>query len=159
MLFEAEKFSAVARDLLARGETGYRDPGAVLSAPDAESIVALARLVQAVDGRDAADEADAQVALAGLVYELAGTSAPPRSVAKARDDEDHAEELRRLTAGLRGKPAGELALVVAKLVAIADLDIARDEAGFLDELRLAVGVSEERAEELAVRVAELLAPA
>lgn len=157
MNIDATRFATAARDLLARGEAGYRDPGAVLSQPDADAIVALARLAAVADGNDDVDEATAADTLAGYVHALSGSTPAPR--ATTRDDEDHGEALRRLAAGLRGKPAGELALVVAKLVAIADLDIGRDESTFLDELRLAVAVSEDRAEAIETIVSELLAPA
>jgi hypothetical protein len=128
-----------------------------LSAEDAETIAELAQLSVDADGQEDAEEIQMFFALGKIVYEIAGlTDTPTPTFAVDIDDNERLEELARK---LATKEARELAYAVAHVLAIVDIQIAPEENEFLENLRGALGLGDERADELAGQLAEAITPA
>ena len=132
-----------------------------LTAADAATVVGIGRLAVDADRKEDADELDLYDKLADLVCGLAGTSAAKIQDAAAlapRGDDDRSERMKTKAAALTTRPARELAFAVAYVLTIADLDIAPAEHKFLDALQSALGIDDERVEELAGLVTDAIVP-
>jgi hypothetical protein len=123
---------------------------------DAARIIALARLAVEADEREDIDESDLLETLTGYVTMLAGSPGAP--LADADDGRgDLPDRLARLTAGLEGR-AAELAYIVSYLLTISDLNIDPEEEAFTDQLRVALSISEDRADELVALINTAITP-
>lgn len=127
-----------------------------LSAGDAETIVALAQMSVDADGQEDPDEIKTFFALGKAVYELAGLSDTPTPTFAV--DEDDEERIRSLAAQLSTPQSRELAYATCHLLSIIDVQIQPAEDDFLTSLREALGLSEDRAEELAATLGEAVTP-
>jgi uncharacterized tellurite resistance protein B-like protein len=117
-----------------------------LEREDAEAIIELAQLVVDIDGDEGSDEIQLFFAVGKLLYELAEvTDAPVPTFASHDDDEDRLFEL---ATQLKSTEARELAFVVARVLAEADLEIVAAEETFIQRLRGLLSITKERAEEL-----------
>jgi hypothetical protein len=157
MDLEATQFHALVRAVFAHREQGYRD-GAPLAADQADRIVGLARLVVSADRGENAEERALLATLVGHVRALANGDAGPIDDGDRRDDRARGVQLASLASDLHGG-AAELAYVVAYLLTIADLAIDPAEEVFLEALRAALAISEDRADELHAAIGDVLAPA
>jgi len=117
-----------------------------LEREDAEAIVELAQLVVDIDGGEDEDEIKLFFAIGKLLYELADVKdAPVPTFASHEDDDDRLFEL---ASGLKSTESRELAFVVARALAEADLEIVAAEETFISRLRSLLSISKQRAEEL-----------
>lgn len=127
-----------------------------LSPVDAEVIVAIAQLAVDADGQEDADEIKMFFALGKAVFSLAGlddTSTPTFAA-----DEDDDERLLSLAKQLTAVPSKELAYTVAHLLTISDVAIAPEEDDLLMDLREALAIPAERADELAQAIGAAVTP-
>lgn len=130
-------------------------PGAV-SAADAEVIVELAQLLVDSDGREDADEVTTYFAVGKAVYAMAGlTTTPTPSFMGGDDDGEH---MRALAQRLATAHARELAFGCAHLLSISDLDLAPQEDSFMADLRDALSIAAERAEQIVARLNAAITP-
>jgi hypothetical protein len=117
-----------------------------LEREDAEAIIELAQLVVDIDGDEGSDEIQLFFAVGRLLYELAEvTDSSVPTFASHDDDEDRLFEL---ATQLKSTEARELAFVVARVLAEADLEIVAAEETFIQRLRGLLSITKERAEEL-----------
>lgn len=131
-------------------------PGALAEA-DADAIVAIAQLTVDADGREDAEETQKFFAIGKAVLAHAGRPETPTPTFLETDDEDD-EHLRALAAALSTPAAKELAYAVAFMMAIADVDLAPEEGALVEALRDALGLTEERADEIAATVSAAITP-
>lgn len=129
-----------------------------LPAADAELIVAIAQLAVAADRRDDPDERSLLDALVAQVYAHANVSTSAPTLPPIDDDEQRVEHLRSHAAQLAGKPSAGLAFAIAYALTIADMDLAPEEGDLLDALREALGLDDERAEDLSAAVGMAVTP-
>ena len=123
---------------------------------DAARVIALARLAVEADEREDIDESDLLETLIGYVTRLAGR--PGESLDNADDGRgDLADRIERLTSALEGR-AAELAYVVSYLLTISDLNIDPEEEDLTEELRVALSISEDRADELVALINTAITP-
>jgi len=155
MAFDPLRFRVLVRTLCAdrHGERG-------LGPDDARAIVAIATLASDVDLDDARDEASLLAPLAEELCARAHVSpAALESVSPLPlDKTERVTRIRELAARLSDARSRELAYVVAYLVAVADFELAPVESAFLDELRRALELTDDRAAELAGTAAQFLTP-
>ena len=138
--------------------TSFGEAETTLSAGEAELIIAIAQLAVAADRVDDRDERELFQTLAGHVYEHAKMSTSAPELNPIDDDDARMDHLRSHAAQLVGKPSAALAFALAYVLAIADLELAPEESEMLDALREALGLSDERAQDLSVAVAEAITP-
>lgn len=145
----------------------YREAGAVrrevytpdaLSPSDAELIIAIAQLAIAADRYDDPDEQRLFQDLAAHVYRHANVETTAPTLAPIADDEQRIEHLRSHAAQLAGKPSASLAFALAYALVISDMDIAPEEGVMLDTLREALGLDEDRANDLSSAVGMAITP-
>ncbi len=117
-----------------------------LSREDADAILELAQLVVDVDGGEDSDEIKLFFAVGKVVYELAEVS--DAEIPTFASDQDDDERMFELATQLRSKETRELAFVVTRVLAEADLEIVAVEETFLNRLRSLLSISKERADEL-----------
>ncbi|HEY4178556.1 MAG TPA: hypothetical protein VGM90_17030 [Kofleriaceae bacterium] len=129
---------------------------AQLSAIDAEAIIEITQLALDADGREDSDEIKTYFALGKAVFGIAGLG-DAETPTFVSDDED-GERMKELAATLTTPAAKELAFACAHVLSIADVDIAPEESDFLAALLDALGISDDRAEELTAKVNELITP-
>ena len=127
-----------------------------LSPIDAETIVAIAQLAVDADGQEDADEIRMFFALGKAVFGLAGMA--EATTPTFADSEDDAERLVALAKQLTAVASSELAYTVAHLLTISDVAIAPEEDDLLVELRTALAIAEDRAEELAATIGAAVTP-
>jgi len=127
-----------------------------LSPIDAETIVAIAQLAVDADGQEDADEIRMFFALGKAVFGLAGMA--EATTPTFADSEDDAERLVALAKQLTAVASRELAYTVAHLLTISDVAIAPEEDDLLVELRTALAIAEDRAEELAATIGAAVTP-
>lgn len=127
-----------------------------LSPVDAEVIVAIAQLAVDADGQEDADEIKMFFALGKAVFSLAGMAEAPTPTFASGDDDG--ERLVTLAKQLTAVPSRELAYSVAHLLTISDVAIAPEEDDMLVDLRTALDISEDRAEELARVIGAAVTP-
>ncbi len=116
-----------------------------LEREDAERILELAQLVVDIDGGEDSDEIKLYFEVGKLLFELAEVTDPVPTFATDQDDD---ERLFETATELKSTEARELAFVVARVLAEADLEIVAAEETFLQRLRSLLSISRERAEEL-----------
>lgn len=116
-----------------------------LEKEDADTILELAQLVVHVDGSEDSDEVKLYFTIGKLVYELADVT---DSVPTFASDQEDDERLFELSTALRSTESRELAFVVARALAEANLEIVAAEEKFISQLRSLLSISKERAEEL-----------
>jgi len=127
-----------------------------LSPIDAETIVAIAQLAVDADGQEDADEIRMFFALGKAVFGLAGMA--EATTPTFADSEDDAERLVALAKQLTAVASRELAYTVAHRLTISDVAIAPEEDDLLVELRTALEIAEDRAEELAATIGAAVTP-
>lgn len=128
-----------------------------LPAEDAETILAIAQMAVDADGQEDAEELQAFFALGKAVYALAGVNDAPTP--SFFNDEDDLEAIRQLGAQLSTQASREVAYAAAHLLTIVDVQIAPEEDDFLEDLRTAFGITQERATELATMMGSAITPA
>ncbi|MDQ3368158.1 MAG: hypothetical protein M3680_22265 [Myxococcota bacterium] len=128
-----------------------------LSAVDAEVIVALAQLAVDADGREDSEEIQQFFAIGKAVFSLAGMS--EASTPTFAVDEDDAQRITTLAEQLDGTASRELAYSVAFLLTVADMASAPEEDVFIESLRTALRISEDRALDLASTISAAVTPA
>lgn len=117
-----------------------------LEREDAETILELAQIVVDIDGGEGSDEIKLFFEVGKLLLELA--EVPDTSVPTFVTDQDDETRMFDLATQLKSTPARELAFVVARVLAEADLEIVATEDTFIDRLRGLLSISTERAHEL-----------
>ena len=127
-----------------------------LSPLDAETIVAIAQLAVDADGQEDADEIKMFFALGKAVFGLAGMAEATTPTFAVADDDT--ERLIALAGKLHDVASRELAYTVAHLLTISDVAIAPEEDDLLVELRTALEIAEDRAEELAATIGAAVTP-
>ena len=145
----------------AKTEVGYRENSAErgkLTAPEAELVVAIAQLAVAADRVEDPDECALFDQLAGHIYQHANVATTPPTLGPVEDPERRLDHLRSHATQLQGKASAALAYSVAYILAISDLDLSPDEGEMLEVLREALGLDEEKAEDLLPVVSELITP-
>jgi len=130
-------------------------PGA-LSEADADVVVAIAQLTVDADGREDAEEIKKFFAVGKAILGHAGRPDAPTPTFADHDDDD--ERLRSLAGQLSTPAAKELAYAVAFMMAIADVDLAPEEAALVEALRDALGITEDRADDIAAQVSAAITP-
>jgi hypothetical protein len=130
---------------------------AKLSAEDAETIIELAQMAVDADGQEDVDEIKTFFAIGKAIYELAGLGDTPTPTFIG--DDDDLERIRELGAKLSSKEARELAYATAHLLSVIDVQIAPEEDAFLENLRVALGIGEDRANDLATKMSASITPA
>lgn len=145
----------------------YRTPGAVrhevytpdaLPPGDAELIIAIAQLAMATDRVEDPDERRVFDELAAHVYRHANMSTTAPTLAPVDDDEQRVDHMRSHAAQLAGKPSASLAFALAYAMMISDMDLAPEEGTMLDTLREALGLDEDRAQDLSAAVGMAVTP-
>jgi uncharacterized tellurite resistance protein B-like protein len=131
-------------------------PG-TLSAEDAETVVALAQMSVDADGQEDADEIRMFFALGKAVYELAGMKETPTPTFAVDEDDD--ERIHGLASKLSSAASKELAYAVSHLLTVVDVQIAPEEEAFLENLRTALGIDDDRADDLAAQLGAAITPA
>lgn len=134
-------------------------PDTELTPAHAELVIAIAQLAVAADRVEDPDEQALFDALADHVYALASLKTSAPTLAPVDDDEQRVEHLQSHAAQLRGTPGAALAYCVAYALTIADLDLAPEEGDLLELLGEALGLSPERADDLAAAVGAAVTPA
>lgn len=128
-----------------------------LTTEDAETILAIAQMAVDADGQEDAAEIQAFFALGKAVYALAGVTDAPTPT--FYNDEDDLEAIRQLGAQLSTQAAREVAYAAAHLLTVVDVQIAPEEDDFLEDLRTAFGITQDRAGELATMMGSAITPA
>ncbi len=142
-------------------EVGYRENGkerGKLTAPEAELVVAIAQLAVAADRVEDADERALFEQLAAHIYVHANVATTPPTLGPVEDGERRIDHLKSHAMQLQGKPSAALAYAVAYILAISDMDLDPDEGLMLEILREALGLDEEKADDLLPIVSELITP-
>ena len=154
MKIDALTFRAIAGRVFPRGET--------LSADEARAIVQLCFLVTRADLEETLEERPLRLQLGRHVCALAGISldsvAPPSPLPLPIDDEARHDLLADLASHLTTAAARELAYVLAYLLVVSDVALARIEAVMLAELQEILGIADTRASELVADAVELATP-
>lgn len=162
MIIGADQYRKIVEAAFAGTPSGSADRDsytpATLPAADAELIVAIAQLAIAADRVDDPDEQALFGALVEQLYKHAKVSTSAPTLAPVDDDEQRMEHLRSHAAQLAGKPSAALAFAIAYLLVIADLDLAPEEGDLLDTLREALGLDEDRAEDVTSAVSSVITP-
>jgi len=126
-----------------------------LSAEDAETIMALAQMSVDADGQEDADEIKMFFTLGKCVNELAGISGAPTPTFY---DDDDPYRIGTLAKQLLTPSAKELAYAVSHLLSIIDVQIQPDEEDFLERLRDALQLDDDRADELGSQLGAAITP-
>lgn len=129
---------------------------AALSPDDAETVVALAQMSVDSDGHEDADEIRMFFALGKAVFELAGLTETPTPTFAVDEDDD--ERLHSLAGKLSSAASKELAYAVSHLLTVVDVQIAPEEEAFLENLRTALGIDDDRADDLAAQLGAAITP-
>ena len=130
-------------------------PGA-LSPEDAETIMEVAQLVVDADGQEDKDEIESFFALGKAVYGLAGLAETPTPTFVSDLEDD--ERIKALAEELSTPAAKELSFCVAYLLAVSDIALAPEEDAYVESLRVALGMTEDRADELAAQMGAAITP-
>jgi tellurite resistance protein len=134
-------------------------PGTALAAGEVSSVLQLGWLVAEIDLQEDRDELGVWRSLA---QRLGATTSSPAWVAPVSplplDDEERTARINELTAQLASRSARELAYALAYLVAVADVELGPIEQAFLDQLRRALAIDEDRAAYLVATAARIVTP-
>jgi hypothetical protein len=128
-----------------------------LGTKDAIAIVGMLYIALDADDREDPDELATVSEISDQVGALAGTKVEAPGE-RATDDYERLEKIRKLGSQLSGPPSRELAYALCYVVSIADLDLAPAETELLADLAVALGISDDRAAELAALVAKAVTP-
>ena len=127
-----------------------------LSEEDAETIMEIAQLVVDADGQEDQDEIQSFFAIGRTIYAMAGlTETPTPTFASDLEDDDR---MKGLAAELETPASKELSYCVAYLLAVSDIALAPEEDAYVENLRVALGLSEDRADELAAQMGAAITP-
>ena len=121
-------------------------PG-TLAQDDADTIVELAQLAVDADGQEDAGEVAVFFALGKAVYALAGADETPSPAMSALDEAE--ERVLELAAKLKAPARREVAYAVVLLMTTADARVVPEEQQFLQLVKRALGVTDDRAAALA----------
>ena len=127
-----------------------------LSLDDVETILELSQMAVDADGQEDIDEIKTFAAIAKAVFGLAGMTDAPTPAFLG--DDDDLERIRDLGAKLTSTQSRELAYACAHLLAVIDIQIQPEEDDYLEKLRTALGISEDRADELAEKLGAAITP-
>jgi tellurite resistance protein len=127
-----------------------------LSPEDAETIMEIAQLVVDADGQEDQDEIESFFAIGKAIYALAGIAETPTPTF-ASDLEDD-ERIKGLANELESTSVKELAYCVAYILAVSDIALAPEEDAYVEKLRIALGMTEDRADELAAQMGAAITP-
>lgn len=137
-------------------------PGQLLSPVEAIPIALIAQLAEGVDLEDDDDESRLLDVVIGRVCELAAIRRSIVPVLSPRPLPEDGEARRAWVNWLAGQlvtpHARELSLVLAHLLVVADLELAPVESRLIEELRLALAIDADRANELLAEVSEIVTP-
>jgi hypothetical protein len=126
-----------------------------------EELAATGRLLQLARSIDLASDPD-EVALLEVLLSHLRSLGGPDTLAEPpyipTDPEERTSVAARLAQGIATVAVRELAYALAYLVIAADGELAPVETSFLEELREAFGVPEDRASLLAEQAAEIVTP-
>jgi len=127
---------------------------------DVRDIMRLVYVTTELDFDEDIAEREALQEIAGCLWDLAGVDTEAiRPVSPLPiDDEERRAVIRRLAADLPTRGGREVAYVASYLAATSDCELAPVEGQFLDELQHALGISDERAADLAAAAAESMTP-
>ena len=151
MNIDAAQFEQIAT-------TVYEGKDAALTPAEAELVVAICQLAVAADDVENEDEAALFDSIAARVYKHAKLATTPPAFQPIDDDEQRRDLIKSHAAQLAGKPSAELAYALAYILAISDLDLAPEEAEFIEDLGDALGLEPDRADDLIVAVTEIITP-
>jgi tellurite resistance protein len=134
--------------------------GERLSVAEVRAIAQLAYLTGEIDLDEDADERATLAEIASALWHASDREPQPiEPVARIPiDDEERRQTIAALARELSTRGAREVAYVTAYLMATSDLQIARTEGRFLDDLQRALGLTDERAADLAAMAAEWVTP-
>jgi hypothetical protein len=168
MNIDADRFRQIVTTVFGNVEPGYRDerpgeerPGETdspLSTEDAEEVLAIARLAVDVDHHEDPDELALFNSISDHLHALGKIPTSAKVPTTPWENDDAKVQLRAHGAKLKGKRAGALAYVIAYLLTVADLQLDEAESELADELRIAVGLDEDRAAELVAAVSQIVTP-
>jgi hypothetical protein len=144
----------------AAGGFAYRDgyTDRPLSAADAELVIAIGQLAVDADRVDDPDERKLFDSIAGHIYNHANLATAVPMLVPVDDAELRLDHLQSHAAQLKGKPAAGIAFAIAYALVISDLLVTPEESALLEALREALGLDEDRAEELTSMIAVALTP-
>jgi hypothetical protein len=135
-------------------------PGTTLSAGDMIGVLQLGWLVAELDLHEDRDELGVWHSLArrfGSTWGGSPVRVEPVSPLPL-DDEERRARIHELTAQLSTRSARELAYAVAYLVAVADVELGPIEQTFLEQLRRALAIEDDRAAYLVATAAQIVTP-
>ena len=154
MKIDAVTFRAIAKAIL--------PSGASLTSDEAAAIVQLGFVMTRADVAVHGGEYTLREQVAAYVCSLGGIRADsiptPSPLPLPGDPEARHALLRELCARIQSRAARELAYVLAALLAIEDLALARIESVMLRELQVLLGVDDARANELVAHAMEQVTP-
>ena len=127
-----------------------------LSPGDAETIMAIAQMSVDADGQENTDEIQMFFALGKTVYFMAGLNETPSPAFPDDDPYETDQRIAGLAAKLSTPESRDLAYAVAHLLTVIDIQIAREEEAFLEKLRTALAISDDHAEELALKLGQAI---
>lgn len=138
----------------------FLHPETELAMSDVEIIGQLAFLTAEIDLDEDRDEHRMLDALNRNLWQLIGCDPEPIIAISPLpiDREERARWIRELVPQLTSADAREIAYVTAYLTAVVDYELAPLESELLAELRLALDIEPERADELVRTAAEALTP-
>jgi hypothetical protein len=134
-------------------------PSIMLTRHETDGVLELAHLTTAVDDQFTAEETRAFATLiTRLLGEKASVEAVVRELEKRRTEEGLEGRLAGAVKKLARREAAELAYKISFALSMVDLATDDDEADFDAGVVAALGIGEERAQELANEVFEALSP-
>ena len=151
-----DAFRAIVKLTLGSREQNYRD-GAAITPADASALVGIAYLALDADDREDPDEVAVVDEISQQVCALANTQVVVPGV-RATDDFERLDKVRELGGQLSSQQTHELGYALAYAVSISDLELAPAETELLADLAVALGIPDDRAAELAAKVAEAVTP-
>ena len=159
MQVDTKAFRQIVDAALGSG-AGQTGSPAKLAQADASALMAIMLLAVDADDREDSDELSALAGVRDGLAAAAGIAAGalPKTVELPRDDDQRLEMIRVHGAKLSSQPVRDLAFALTYLVSISDLDLAPEEADFLEDLAAALGVADDRADDLAIAVGEAITP-
>jgi hypothetical protein len=136
--------------------------GEILRPEEARAIMKIAYLAAEIDLEEDLEESATLNDLAELVWAAAEIPPEPIPIVSPLplpiDIEERMRIARSLTGMLHSQGARELAYVYGYLLSASDLALRRVESTFVDELQQLLGISDDRASDLAARSVEASIP-
>jgi tellurite resistance protein len=128
-----------------------------LADDEAKAVAGIAQLVAGADDKEDEEETAVLQEIIDHLSAFAGLAVAIPTV-QANDDYERLEKIREVGARLPTAPSRELAYALAYAVSISDMDLAPAESEFLADLAVAIGISDDRADELASIVGQAVTP-